>query len=475
MSVTTVHPQYSSFVELWRRSRDAITGQPAIKAGGTKYLPASFALDESGGYSQVYQDFKERAYFLDLTGRTQAALVGMVFRKDPEIELPPRLQAITENMDGQGQSLEQLSKELVENTLAAGRHILLADYPEAQEGMDAETEARLGLQPTIASYPAESLINWKVEGVKGRQALTLAVLQEMKRKDSADEFSHDTEKVYRVLRLRDGVYTQQVYDDSGNSVTDEYAPRMAGGAPFDHIPLHIAGASNNKPEVDIPPLLGLADVNISHYQTTANIEEAGWNLGQPMLSLDVGESESDEFYRLNGGTPENPPKFRFGSRFAFVSKKGKAEIVQSSDSDYNVKLADRKEQQAVMIGARIVQRGGQAETAEASRINASAEASVLEVLVGNCSEAMEAALEDCARFLGENPDLVELKLNTTFWESTLDPQSLQVVIAGWQSGLYDQATGLEMVRSGQIKLPYNTTVDEIIEASANQLVNDIPE
>lgn len=471
MSVTTAHPQYSAFIDLWRRSRDAITGQPAIKAAGTSYLPASFALTEPA----VYQDFLNRAYFLDLTGRTQAALVGMVFRKEPEISLTPKLEAIRENMDGQGQSLEQLSKELVENTLATGRHILLADYPQAEQGMDAETEAALGLQPTIASYPAESLINWRVEGIKGKQVLTLAVLAEERRKDSGDEFSHDTETVYRVLRLRNGVYTQQTYNDSGNPTSEEYAPRMAGGLPFDHIPLHIAGASNNKPGCDMPPLLGLADVNISHYQTTANIEEAGWNLGQPMLSLDVGESESDEFFRLNGGTPENPPKFRFGSRFAFVSKKGKAEIVQSSDSDYNVKLADRKEQQAVMIGARIVQRGGQAETAEASRINASAEASVLEVLVGNCSEAMEAALEDCARFLGENPELVEFKLNTSFWESTLDAQSLQVVIAGWQAGLYDQSTGLEMVRSGQIKLPYNVTIDEIVEASANQLVNDFAE
>ena len=42
-----------------------------------------------------------------------------------------------------------------------------------------------------------------------------------------------------------------------------------------------------------------------------------------------------------------------------------------------------------MLGARLVQRGGQAETAEAARINASAEASTLDTLVGNLSEALE--------------------------------------------------------------------------------------
>ena len=169
---------------------------------------------------------------------------------------------------------------------------------------------------------------------------------------------------------------------------------------------------------------------------------------------------------MNGGTPEKPPKFKFGSRFALVTKKGGAEIIQTSDSDYNIKLAERKEGQMVMLGARIVQRGGQAETAEASRINASAEASVLETLVGNASEGLEAALEDCARFMGANPDDVHYALNRQFWESTLDAQSLQVVIGGYQQGLFDQSSALDMIRSGAIKLPHDMTNEQIMELSA---------
>lgn len=462
MPVSIPRPEYSNNLPLWSTCRDSISGQPAIKAKTTTYLPASFAKTEP----EVYLDFLSRTYWLDVTGRTQAALVGMVFRKEAEKDIPASMEPLMENIDGQGQSIDQLGKELIENLLATGRHILLTDYPQTEDGMDAETEARLGLRPTIASYPAESLINWSVEGINGRQMLTMAVLQETRRKPDQGEFSHSTEKVFRVLRLRDGVYTQALYDESGQELIAEYVPRQAGGVPFDYIPLHIIGASNNKPDVDDPPMLGLAYVNISHYQTTANIEEAGWNLGQAMLSLDIGDTESEEFFRMNGGTAENPPKFKFGSRFAFVSKKGKAEIVQTSDSDYNIRLAERKEAQMVMLGARLVQRGGQAETAEASRINASAEASVLETLVGNASEGLEAALEDCARFMGANPDDVHYALNRQFWESTLDAQSLQVVIGGYQRGLFDQSSALDMIRSGTIKLPHDMTNQQIMELSA---------
>jgi hypothetical protein len=136
-----------------------------------------------------------------------------VFRRAPEFVIPDALAEIIEDIDGAGQSLEQIAKESLSNVLETGRHILLVDYPSIGD-VDAETEARMGLHPTIASYPAESLINWRFEGVAGRQQLTLAVLHELV--DTADdEYGHETESRYRVLRLRDRVYTQQIYKESG--------------------------------------------------------------------------------------------------------------------------------------------------------------------------------------------------------------------------------------------------------------------
>lgn len=468
MPVTTTHPEYDRSIESRSTCRDAIAGQERIKAGTIRYLPASFAED----HPTLYKDFIKRAYWLDVSGRTKAALLGMVFRKPPEQEMGPRLSALIENIDGAGQSLEQVSKDTVGNLLEVGRHGLLVDYPSAAEGMDAETEASLGLRPIISVYPAESIINWRFQSFGAARLLTLVTLRE-EIEEGLDEYSHDTKYQYRVLRLADGVYTQTLYDDQGQEIREQYAPRMAGGATFNHIPFHIMGAENNLPDVDQPPMLGLVSVNISHYQSTANVEETGWNIGQPMLSLDVGDSDYEEFYALNGGTSDNPPKFKFGSRFSFVSKKGKAEIVQALDSDYNIKLCERKEAQMVMLGARLVQRGVQAETAEASRINASAEASVLDLLTTNASEGIEAALEDMARFLGENPEQVRFKLSNNFWESNLSSQDLMAVIAGVQGTIYDRSTALHMIRTGTITLPDGVTDEEIFDRTADGLLDGI--
>lgn len=461
MSVNTLHPEYTAARDVWITTRSAAAGQEAVKKRGKMFLPGFVPDDEDR-----YQQYIKRAYFMGVTGRTKNSLIGMIFRKAPTYSLPSRLEQIIENIDGAGQSLEQVSKEAAGNLMESGRHVFLVDYPQAEQGIDSETEARLGLQPTIASYPAESLINWRFEGVNGRQQLTLAVLAEEIEVDEWDEFTHDTETRYRVLRLTDGVYTQQVYDDNHMPIDEPYAPLMAGGQTFDHIPLHIAGAENNKPDVDIPPLYDLAIVNIAHYQTTADHRENLFIHGQLTLGItsDMGWEQFKE---------ANPSGVQVGARKGhFLGSTGSFHTATAPESSsLRVALQDL-EQQMVMIGARLVQRGGQAETAEAARINASGEASTLDTVTNNLSEALEAALEDVARFLGVEPDGIEYKLNTDFWETGLDAQQLSAVIQARQTGVIAPIDALHMIRTGTIQLNDERTDEQIQSDVAGSLLDD---
>jgi hypothetical protein len=269
--------------------------------------------------------------------------------------------------------------------------------------------------------------------------------------------------------LRDGVYTQQIYDNGGKATDEEYTPRMAGGKPFDHIPLHIAGAKNNLPGIDQPPLYDIARVNISHYQTTANVKESGYIGTQPMIHVDVGETDITEWKE------HNPGNITLGNRSGLVTKGGKLEIVQASATDYNMTVMDREELQMVALGAQMITRGGQAETAEAARIDASAEASVLEVVVGNASEMIEAALEDFALFLGLPAENIKYSLSKDFWETGLDAQSLQAVIQARQLGSIGSKDVLYMIRQGSIKLNPERTDDDILSDASSELLDNLPQ
>ena len=64
-------------------------------------------------------------------------------------------------------------------------------------------------------------------------------------------------------------------------------------------------------------------------------------------------------------------------------------------------------------------------------------------------EDIEAALEDCARFLGIDQAGVQFTLNTDYWETGLSPQAFMAVVQGYQANLYAQADAIEMIRTGK--------------------------
>ena len=453
MSVKTLHPDYQLNSPKWRLVRDVVDGEQTVKAYPQRYLPEFTPKD-----TERYKRYVERAYLLNVTGRTRSALSGMVFRRDPMVEMPDEMREIIYNADGAGNSLMHLAKEGLGSVLDTGRHIYLVDYPDIDDSIDYETEQNIGARPVILSYYAEALINWKYEIVNGRRVLTLAVIVELVQDDViSNEFDHDVVKNYRVLRLRDGVYTHQVYDDGGQPKTEERIVRMAGGESFDHIPLHIPGANNNRPDIDHAPLYDLAVVNIAHYRNNADLEEAGFITGQPTLHLDTGDTSPEEFAQ------QNPNGVQLGSRQGIVTQGGNVELVQPEERNLLTNLKQQKEQEMIGIGARIVQRGAANETAEAARINASADASALDQVVNNLSDALTEALMDVALFFGLPVGNIYYRLNTRFWEEELDSQEMMALIQLGDTGVISRRAQRESIRRGRVLIPEDMN-DEDLDA-----------
>lgn len=431
MPVTDNHPEYSAWSDEWRKCRAAAQGEKAVKAL-SGVLPVDFKDTEKARYAA----YLNRAYFLGVTGRTKDGMIGMVYRKDAINELPDAMQPLLENFDGAGNSIDQCGKTLLAGRLETSRHLLLVDYPAVDAGLDRDTEQRAGILPHVALYPTESLINWRYGVVNGRRELVLAVLQEQKNV-APDEFGHECEAEYRVLRLRETGYTQQMYDDKGKPVDDEVTPK-ANFEALNRIPLH------GVRDLEEPPLSPIATVNIAHFRNIADLEDSAYVVGCPMLNVDVGETSLDEWKE------HNPDGVAFGSRKGLVTRGGQLQMVQARENNLARQIKQDKEGEMVMLGAQLIQRGGQAETAEAARLRAGTESSVLDRIVNDLSEDIEAALEDCARFMRIDPELVNYKLNTDFFESGLSPQALMAVIQGVTGRVIAPTDALEMIRTGKL-------------------------
>lgn len=452
MPVSNTNAEYDQFAPLWRTVRDCIAGQAAVKAAGATYLPQFIPHDEDR-----YSQYKQRAVFLGVTNRTRNSLVGAAFRKEPELDVPTQMEFIREDLDGNGNSLTQIARSVVSNLTGVGRHGLLADYPSAESGLSLEDVRNRNLRPYVKEYSAENIINWRVEN----GVLTLVVLREMVDKP-VDEFSYKAVYQYRVLRLTDGTYTQQLYDENNDPITEALEPRKADGSRWDVIPFVIAGSVNNDPNCDYVTLYDLAELNIAHYRNSADYEEGVFIHGQPMLHIDTGDMNADAWNTLN------PNGVSVGARRGIVTNQGgSANLLQAQPNSAAFEALKHKENQMLQIGARLVEAGGANETAEAVRAKTAAEHSVLDTIVGNAQEALEAALEWVAMFMGADPEQVTLDLNRDFFDHNPDANMLAQMMGLESVGIISKEVILGYLRRTGVvdsELTDEEILDQIDEA-----------
>jgi len=462
MPVSMKHPQYELYRPVWDKTRDAVRGSVQIKEKKHVYLPVpdpETADERLGENTLRYRQYIRRAVFANYTGRTKNALVGAAFRKAPVYELPEMLEYLIDDATGDGLGIEQLAKDELSNLLETGRSFLLVDFPQAEAGMSAEDIQRLAIRASIIPYTCEQVVNWRTDVVGGRKLVTMIVLAE-NYKTGDDEFGHDSEVQYRVLRLRQDGYTQQVYRED-EPFTEEIYPRKADGSSWDVIPAVFVGSKNNDSTVDDAPLADIADVNIAHYRNSADYEESCFITGQPTLFL-THSLNMEEFFEYN------PEGIKLGSRAGHVlGESGNATLLQPNANQLVLEAMRAKEGQMVALGARIITDRGSNETAEGARIRFASENSVLGDIVGNLSAALQQCVEWCGEFMGTGDD-VAFEINREFYDKSVDPQLIMSMVTLMDrqiisdqdifnrlksAGIIDGARTLDQVREEMGDLP----------------------
>ena len=431
----------------YRLINDCVAGQRAVKKRGTTYLPAPNPDDVSEENVARYSAYRTRAVFYSVTQRTLSGLVGEVFARDPVEEIPTSLDVVSEDADGSGLTLTQLAKRACRYTLSAGRAGVLADYP-AVEGAASKAEVEYGgVQPTLTIYDALSVINWRTKKHKAKSYLTLVVLEE--KYDDEDDGFNVTKKVqYRVLRLVEGVYTVEVWRDGAVYIA-QTVPQDAAGNPFNKIPFTFIGSENNDAEIDLPPMLALADLNVAHYRNSADYEEGVYMVGQP-TPVFAGLTETWVESVMEG-------QVRLGSRGGvMLPQGGSADLLQMQANTAASEAMDKKERQMVALGAKLVEQKEVQRTATEASIENNSETSVLADVAKNVSTAIKFGLEMCARFSGDEGAEIVYELNTDFSLARMTASERAQLISEWHAG----AISFSEMRAGMRKSGVATLDDE---------------
>lgn len=281
------NPEYEFWFPEWSKLRDVILGQKQLRAMRTTYLPSYAKMT-----TQEYNDYLSRASFYNMTSRTLDGMIGTSFLRDPKVfGIEKTFEPDLDNISKKGSTLLTFTKQITEEIIKVGRVGVLCDM-----SID-------GGVPYFAAYLAENIIDWELQTSFGRDKLTKVVLRELVRAPNEIR-SFDT--TFRVLRLVAGQYEQHVYFIADNTALIDFDTRAPDqvivptlrGEPFDFIPFVFFGSRSNEPEVEKPPLLDIADINIAHYQAGAQLEQGRWYTGLPIYFSEVGPGGEQAEYDI---------------------------------------------------------------------------------------------------------------------------------------------------------------------------------
>jgi hypothetical protein len=441
--VSTTHPEYDAMADKWIRMRDTVAGTDAVKAAGTRYLPA---LKEQS--TADYEAYKTRAKFFNATWKTVEALTGMLFRRPPVIETAESIKPLLQDVTMSGKSFATFAQQIAMESLTVGRVGILVDYPTmSTEGMTAAEAAKLNLRPVMQRYAAESIINWKTAWINNKTVLTLVVLTE----DAAlegGEFEHKTEKRYRVLDLSAGAYRVRVFriNDKGEDeqVGGDIYPLM-NGKPLDFIPFYFLAVDDTTPDIDIPPLIDLADLNLDHYRMSADHKHGLHFTGMP-TGVITGYRPKNENEKLYIGAE---------SFLVLTDTEAKAYFLEYTGQGLSsiVEELERTEQQMAVLGARLLTAEKKAtETAQTAQIHRAGESSILSSIASTISRALTQALTLFSRWAGSDAEC-KVELNQEFLSPSITPQELTALVSAWQTGaismqvLFDSLQKAELIAS----------------------------
>ena len=426
MPINSNHPSYTANSEAWTRCRDVVAGEQAVKKAGTKYLPRLSAQNPTD-----YENYKLRATFFNIVGKTLGALVGLAMTK-PVIEKHDE-QLDKWFKDGEGLQLNELIGLSLYEILLMGRIGLLVDAPVG------------GGQPIISTYLAESIINWCVSGGQ----LEWVVLKEIvEKQNSADPYVTETEVQYRLLAIVNGIYMMQIFDKAGQAISAPITPTV-GNQPINYIPFIVINASSTSMTVEKPPMEDIANLNLSLYRTSADLE---WGRHFTGLPTPVVSGVDSSTVLTIGGT----------NAWVLPDAQGKAYYLEFTGQGLQSleKAVTEKQGQLASMSARMIDQSTRgSESAEAVRMRYLSESATLTQACQMIEKGFNIVYSWLSKFVGtEAPTILMPK---EFLGAKLTPAELTALTESYLKGTIDKATYIYNLRRGDILDPNRPDEDVI--------------
>jgi hypothetical protein len=411
--ITDLHPEYVQRLPQWIRCRDAFDGGDAIKAGGERYLPRL-----PGQTDEQYNNYKMRAIWYDACRATLDLYTGMVFAKPVQYTGIDSSSPLVVDADMAGKPFSEILESALDDVIRYNRYGILVDFAGVlPPGIPQALAESSGARPYCVEYSCFDIYNWHLSRIGGRMMLDRVVLAE-------------GEDRIRELTLDENGYHVTVWNKSPTEQAPDrqwiaeppVTPIMAN-KPLPFIPFFFFDSEYGNAKCQVPPLLGLVDINLSHYRTMADLEHGRFFCGLPtpiFAGFNFQEGEKISLGSMSGIAGPADAK----AYYLEFSGAGLAALE---------KAAAQKEAWMSHIGGGLLNPEPiGAEAAETVKIRRSGANATLASIASAVSMVGSKVLSLMSRWAGG--DECSVQLNTEYLPTNVSPQEIDSMLRAVQSG-----------------------------------------
>jgi len=303
----TVSTDYEAMAPYWQTVTAILGGAGAMREAGETYLPR-FPNETTVDY-----DYRRaNARFTNIYSDVVTSLSRKPFGEEVALAdgTPDRIKVLAEDIDGRGNNLHVFAAETFFDGVNDAVSWVLVDYTRATERTDGQRlslsdERVQGLRPYWVRIPADRMLAVYSDVVRGSEIVTHARIREdVVMRDGFDEVAvervrmFDREPVYAMLD--DGTVTDTVIDYApatftiyekrveavGRRTKSDWQIVDQGPVTLGVIPLvpFVTGKRIGGGWRFYPPLQGVADLQIEHYQQETALKSIKELTAFPMLA-----------------------------------------------------------------------------------------------------------------------------------------------------------------------------------------------
>ena len=369
------------------------------------------------------------------------------------IDAPASMEKNDDNVDLQGSSMQSFLTRVDEMALRDGGAFVMVDMMPENGSDNFFDQMNDGRHPYFISIKRSDVINWQVSYERGREMVERVTVRQL-RSMAAEGFGSKVEPIYYVL-TPGKVETYRLVKSDASRWSNQKIDEVSTSLPI--VPLVWYGATTTRFAQGDPPMDGLADLSIQHFQMRSDLSELLHKCAMPVpvrKGAPIGPDGKPAALILGPNTAVDLPGE--GGDFMFAEPSGKSLERHQNEIKHVEELMDRSSLN-FLYGANV-------KTATEASLRASQVASSVAALTRNKAAMFGILMRLWAWYAGEQSAITDesgLAINDSLMSKPLEASEMAQLVNLYSNGLMSKKTVLDELQRGGVIDPDLIVEDEI--------------